>query len=357
MRKKSHSCEFIVGTYAERTEESILCYEVDFSKEIFEKKFGIKGLCNPSYLTVDREKGMLYAVEEMEPEGLLATLKQRNGQWELVEEQTTKGADPCHVRMDDGKKLLTVTNYSSRASKGSWCLYRLDEKACPQLTDFIQCEGSGTRPDRQRGPHIHGGYISENQVLVCDFGADLLRRYKWDKEQGIVKETGGDLHFPGGTGPRHLCFAPDDSSWIYLVGELDACVWVYHLEDGSYVHKQTIDSLEEGTTEEARRENRAAAIKMTEDGGYLFVCNRGDDSITAFVIEEDRSLRKVDCCKTGSREPRDLEIFEDYILVGHQQGKCITALRFERHTGKLCRLSMRLEMEAAPVCIVNVAMC
>ena len=128
----------------------------------------------------------------------------------------------------------------------------------------------------------------------------------------------------------------------------------YVLKNGERIKiLQEIDTLKEGTSDKKRALNRAAAIKLSADRRYLFVSNRGEDSVTAFRVNEDRSLSLLDICSCGSVEPRDITPFGDHILCANESGKCITALYFDRKSEKLSILKMKEELETSPSCIIS----
>jgi len=68
-----HRC--LIGSYAETEQEGILCLELDFENQTFERVGGLAGLSNPSYLCFDPVRSMIYAVEEESPVGSLAAVR------------------------------------------------------------------------------------------------------------------------------------------------------------------------------------------------------------------------------------------------------------------------------------------
>ncbi|MCC8162310.1 MAG: lactonase family protein [Lachnospiraceae bacterium] len=349
--------ECLIGSYAERSEEGVLRYEVNFETGVFEKIDGTAGLLNPSYLCIDEEKKLVYAVEEMDREGALAVIDFGAGQAEIKSETATGGAHPCHVTEDALKKYLAVGNYSADGEGGSIALFGLDKSGMPERRQVCYHKGSGPNLERQSFPHVHFSSFRGDNLLVCDLGTDTVCQYRLNRTEDCLEETDENIHFPAGTGPRHLCFDVASDDWVYVACELDGYVRVLHRENGRYVFKQEADSLPMETTPEQRCENRTAAIKMTQDGNYLLVTNRGDDSASLFKVGEDRLLTIKDIVKTGAVEPRELTLFDDYILIGHQSGKCITAMKLDRETEKLKIFDMRLDMDVSPVCILNITGC
>lgn len=94
-----------------------------------------------------------------------------------------------------------------------------------------------------------------------------------------------------GTGPRHLVFHPN-GQFAYLFGELDSTVRVlsYNKETGAFEELQKISTL----PEEFDGENGGAAIRISNDGKFLYASNRGHNSIAVFAV-----LKMVPTFKTS----------------------------------------------------------
>ena len=343
-----YSC--LVGSYASPSEESIFRYDLDFSQNSMGKIWGVTGLLNPSYLCVDPKRRLLYAVEESAPSGNLCVLRLEQAGARLLLRTTTLEAHPCHVALDPAGEFLSVANYCDARPGGSVVLYRLDKAGMPSLCGITYHRGSGPNPIRQQTPHPHSTCFLDGLVLACDLGTDHVCCYRLDRRNGALEETSASFEMPAGSGPRHL-FVPRGGKFLYVACEMDGMVCVLRRERDCFSLCQRIDSLSAGTPADARAKNRTAAIKATEDERYLFVTNRGDDSVAAFAIGEDHLLRLLDIQKTGSTEPRELTLFGDHMLIGHQEGRCITGLTFCRKTGTLGKPSLRLDLPVQPVCI------
>jgi len=336
----------LAGSYADQTQDSLLQCTVDFEQQTFRVDSGTSGLTNPSYLC--RRGDLLYAVEETD-NGMLAVLRQTEDGFQLLQRCSTGGATPCHLVLDSENARIAVSNYAAQTNMGSITVFQLDDTGliCNQNTQ--KHTGCGVNPIRQKTAHLHYAQFLPQGLLACDLGLDQLHLYTLDG-CSIVSDETAMITTPG-SGPRHFCTLPGRSDWIYVLCELDARVRVYHWENGQFQLMQTIDSLPDGTTEEVRSRNIAAAIKT--DGSYIFVSNRGTDAVTAFSIQEDCLLLKEDICATGSQEPRDLLILDQYLLMGHDKGHAITAMEWDPRTKKLHRLPMSLTLPVRPVFLMK----
>lgn len=335
---------FYIGTYAQPTEESIFLYKADFEKQEFAKLAAHTGTPNPSYL-LRNSNGLLYAVEELAPIGNVSTYRFDQDGFCKLSTLSANGADPCHLAMDDHERFLFVSNYTS----GSLAMFELDKDGIPQgICCLLQHKGKGADAVRQEGPHVHFSQYLKGQLFVCDLGLDTVFCYRLNAAEKMLYTTSHNIHLPAGNGPRHLCFNPQNSDWLYVAAELSARVFVFHLEDDTFVLKQEISSLPDVIP----AENRVAAIKFSDDGKYLFVSNRGMDSLTVFAVLENNLLQFLDICSTGGKAPRDFLPFSDYIIIANQDSSLLTVLHFDRTKQRLELLRMH-ENVGHPVCILK----
>ena len=323
--------KFYVGSYAPSEENSIYLYELDTGKGALRRIDAVKGVDNPSYLLVHPNGKILYAVEELTPDGRLAVFSKNNTLKHICSIESL-GADPCHLSLDEKGEFLFVANYTS----GSLSVYQLDENGnVIKCTDHKQHEGHGTDPERQEGPHAHFSGMVDQELLVCDLGMNCIVRYQLDRKTGKLEEKNERIYFHDGFGPRHFAVHESHPNHIYVIGELTGEVAVWKKIGADYQLIQVIDSLPEGY----QGENTAAAIKFDEEGSLLFVSNRGSDSITSFRVTEEGDLEKLSVCVSGGKGPRDFEIFGKTLVVANQYTDNLAVLQVENATGEMKILS------------------
>ena len=214
--------EFFAGSYGDREEENIVKYALDGQTGEIAKLFGWKGARNPSWLTLSGGKSVLYAVEELAPEGNVCAFEVRDNGLKPLACLSAEGADPCHICLDQA--YLLTANYSS----GSLAVCGMDESGIPgRMPDVLQHTGCGSDPVRQEGPHIHFAKVVGELVFVVDLGTDRVFVYRLDRREGRLTDTGKALELPAGAGPRHLEFHPEIPGIVYVVCELDSSVAVF----------------------------------------------------------------------------------------------------------------------------------
>jgi 6-phosphogluconolactonase len=156
-----------------------------------------------------------------------------------------------------------------------------------------------------------------------------------------------------GSGPRHIAFHPNNR-FLYVVNELSSELMVYHMaSDGQTSLLQTISTLPDNFA----GESICAAIKITPDGRFLYVSNRGDNSIAGYRIDLSGKVELISHTSSGGNWPRDLEIDPDgqWILVANQESDNITAFQIQKKTGLLNPMGTVADV-SKPVCVKIVSL-
>ncbi|WJH34796.1 lactonase family protein [Paenibacillus sp. CC-CFT747] len=112
-----------VGTYAQKESEGIYVCTLDGDSGEIRTKGSISGIENPSFLTVDSEKAVLYAVSEASffgeiPGGSVSSYSISPDDGSLIGLQSVPahGEATCYVSLDPHRRWLLVSNYSGGAS-------------------------------------------------------------------------------------------------------------------------------------------------------------------------------------------------------------------------------------------------
>jgi len=111
-----------------------------------------------------------------------------------------------------------------------------------------------------------------------------------------------------------------------------------------------LDTLPPGTDDETRYRNRAGAIVSDDEGKWIFVSNRGTDTVSMLKKDGEGILTPVCVVPSGAEDPRDIAVLDHYLMIGHQKGKKITVLKYTENA-ELSDTGYALDMPAAPVCI------
>jgi 6-phosphogluconolactonase len=131
----------------------------------------------------------------------------------------------------------------------------------------------------------HGVAIDSKDrfVFVPHTGGNRVHQFSFDRNRGRLRPL--DPAFvarPKGENPRHIVIHPSDR-WAYTSNEAGSSLGVYAVDgkSGRLTPLQTLSSLPEDFN---RANNSTARCEMTPDGRFVYVANRGHQSIACYSI-------------------------------------------------------------------------
>ena len=153
-----------------------------------------------------------------------------------------------------------------------------------------------------------------------------------------------------GGGPRHLTFGAG-AHQVYVNNEMQSSVTVFNYDaaKGRLQRQQTLSTLPAGFT----GTSSTAETRTSTDGQWLFVSNRGHDSLARFKIAAGSgALTPAGHIPTGGRTPRNFCPSPDghFIWAANQDTDNILVFRFDSNTGEAQRTGQELKV-GRPVCI------
>lgn len=294
---------------------------------------------SPTYLALS-QKGNLYSIVKEGNKGGIAAF---NPKGQLINQLVSEGAPLCHIAIDESRQLVYGANYH----KGEVSVYHIQKNGGLKLADLVTLEGSGPHL-HQKSPHAHYvGLSPDHYLITCDLGADKVRSYAISPKGHLNLIT--EYQSRPGSGSRHLVFHPNQKI-AYLLCELSSTVEVLIYNGCGYFERiQTIGTLPK--TYDGF--NATAAIRISADGRFLYVSNRGHDSIACFTIEKDAQLSLLDIVPCHGKTPRDFNLSPDqnYLLVGHQDSNHASVFKRDQKSGRLSLLDKSFYLPEA-VCVL-----
>lgn len=333
-----------VGSYAEIKQDGIVFLEIDTDSWTVKKLYGITTLEKPSWVSYCKSKNIFIYTLELK-KGQVGTLVYKNNRYKnnISYTYSTFGSDPCHIYIDETHNDIYISNYSS----GSLTKYKLTTgEGILDFDSIIQYEGKGVHPLRQQLPHVHFSEIKNDNLYVINFGLDKL--YIYSKLYKNVDWAHQVIEFPKGVGPRHLVFHPFyNEQLIYVCCELSSEVIVLKREGEKYKIIQRKKTVVKNTA----GKSFCSSIKIYKQ--FLFVANRGDNSISMFRIDRDGFLYILDNINSGGDWPRDFEIVENNLVVANQYSNNISAFHINTEKEKLIKTDLSYSLPQ-PSCLFNV---
>jgi len=225
-----------VGTFTSGKSVGIYLCRLDLGDGSLEHIGTTEGVVNPSYLTIDRARRRLYAVNavnefEGAPGGSVSAFEidAKTGALRLLNRRRSMGAGPCYVTAADSGRFVLVANY--RGGSVAVLPVRKDG-SLGEATDVEQFKGSGPNRERQEAPHAHCILLdrANEHAYACDLGTDRVMCYRFDQRTGrLAPSAPASISLKPGAGPRHFTFHPNGRV-AYVLNELDATVTVFALD-------------------------------------------------------------------------------------------------------------------------------
>jgi 6-phosphogluconolactonase len=341
-----------IGTYTRGGSKGIYEYRFQPSSGKLTELGLAAETSNPSFLAVHPNGRFLYAANENREGTVTAfSIDPASGKLTQLNQVSSKGSGPCHVALDKSGKWLFVANYNN----GSIAAYPVGaDGKLGEASAAVQHSGSSVNPQRQRGPHAHSVNVSPDGkfLLVTDLGLDEILTYRIDPAKGTL--TPADPPYTkvtGGSGPRHFAFHPK-GKFAYVCNEMVSKVtaFSYNAAKGSLSELETVSML----PQDFSGNNSAAEILVHPNGRFLYVSNRGHDSIVVFSIDQNKgTLTPVDWTPTQGKTPRNFAIDPTggYLFAANQDSGNIAVFRIDTKTGKLTATGENLQVPF-PVCVV-----
>ena len=308
----AQNCYVFFGSFnRDKLTEGIYVYQLNTRNGRLIKVTSVKGIINPSYLTLSPNGKFLYACTDSKTPnaGSVSSFEfnTANKTLTFLNSQKSGGENPVYVTVHENGKWLVNANYT----QGSVSVYPLaaDGKINTMVQNFQFLEGS-INEQRQDRAHIHAAVFSPNfdGIFLPDLGADKIRYYHFDSTQNQPLQITQNPFIKTilGSGPRHFIFHPN-GKFAYCIEELSGTVSAYKYEN------LMLDTIQRINThsEKIQQGFESADIHSSPDGLFLYVSNRGkENNIAIFSINNKGMLQTIDYQSTCGIHPRIFAIDE-----------------------------------------------
>ena len=292
---------------------------------------------NPGFLALHPAGDALYAANEVDPGTVTAFEIDGSGDLSLQNVVESGGTGPAHVSVDATGSMLLVSDYHG----GVLSVLPLGDDGRVEEPSQIIDHGSGA--------NVHTAVPGpENEVAyVTALGNDDLLVYDMDVEACTLAEK-QRLSLPSGSGPRHVDVHPDGAV-LYVLCEQQSTLFAFERNaDGTLSETARIDTL----PPEATADNYPAEVQVHDSGRYLFVSNRGYDSIATFELAEPARPKLTGQTDSGGSWPRHFAVSPDgsVLYAANQKSDDIHAFRIGNE-GTLEATGTTIEIPQ-PVCVL-----
>ena len=346
-----------IGTYTGPESQGIYAFRFDDETGTLSPLGLAAETPSPSFLALHPNGKVLYAVNETHDgpgnSGAVTAfaIDPASGRLTKINEQPSRGADPCHLAVDATGQYLVVANYTG----GNFVVFPLAEDGrLAAASSILANRGSGPNHERQDGPHAHDVVfdVANRYLIAVDLGLDQLFVYRFDPAVGsFLFGDPASARVPPGAGPRHFAFHPDGRH-AYSINELDSTVTALEWDPstGKLTADASLSTLPSGFT----GENSTAEVEVDSHGRFLYGSNRGHDSIAVFRINPvSGALTLIAHTPTRGKEPRHftLDPTGRWLIAGNQNSNTLAVFRVDQTAGTLSPVGDLVSV-SNPVCIL-----
>ena len=271
-------------------------------------------LKNPAFILKHPSRPLIYVCYESIYDGSIATLDYSNDEFKILNVVSSEGKSSCYLEFTPNMENIININYwdssitihpikdgiLQSASK----IYRnKSENNIVHIEDHLK--------NRQTTSHHHSCVFYKEKLFVPDLGTDKIDIFKYQNNELLYEKC---INLKKGSGPRYSKIVNDI---MYIVNELNSTVVVLDLLDNFKI-LQTISTIPDNC-----QKNTCSGIQIVED--FLFVSNRGDDSIAVYKILKNCKLELINIFKTSGKTPRHFRVNLDMtkIYVANQDSNDI----------------------------------
>lgn len=299
-------------------------------------------LKRPTYLAISNALN-LYAIEERGDWGGITGFNINTEEPTLLNSSLKRGPAPSHVFVDSTRDMV----YSCSFHTGKIYVDKIQSNGDLKSLYTIVLSGKGPKPEQNSSHPHYAGLTPDNKLIICDYGTDIISIFDLSDTQ--VPTLISEFKAPAGSAPRHLVFHPEKNI-AYVICELSSEVLVldYDSNDHQLTLKNKISTL---PTDFSNENNTAAAIRISNDGKFLYASNRGHDSIAIFEISRDGlTLTNIAIQPAMGAGPRDFDLdpSQKFLVSANQNSNDLTLFERDLSTGLLTLLKKNI---AIPECV------
>lgn len=281
----------------------------------------------PGPLATDPERKFLFA--SVRSAGELASFRRDPTTGKLTAvSQVPAGADPAYVATDRTGRFLFSAYYRA----GKVVVHRIGDDGTlperPLQTIATDDKAHAIVPDR-----------ANKFVMVPHTGPNAIFQFDFDARTGLLAPNAvPKIVRPENTGPRHLGFHPT-LDYAYVSDEQGSSITVYQFDakQGQLAPLQTLSTLPDGFT----KNNSTAHIEVHPSGKWVYVANRGHDSLAGFRIDQETG--RIDSLGQTPTEqtPRSFNIEPSgrFLFAAGQGSGKLAAFRIDQKSGGLTRIA------------------
>ncbi|EKQ53419.1 MULTISPECIES: beta-propeller fold lactonase family protein [unclassified Clostridium] len=335
MEIKQNKIIAFIGTYTKNKSRGIYKIIFNSSSGCIEEINLAYEIENPTYLSIDKERHIIYSACKIGEKAGVASFKYLHGEnhLNLINYMLLEEKQPCHISINNHKQLLISSNYH----ENKMLVYNTLDGLILNSPMAGSHSGSSINTSRQEKPHIHCSILTEDEryILSIDLGIDKMI-ISTIEDNVLIQKNDISFSFPPGSGPRHITYLKSNP-FYYVLSELTSEIFVlkYNCDvKVPFENIQTLSSLPKNYT----GEKSGAAIRVHKNNRFLYTSDRGNNSISLFLINtSDGKLEFIDTYSCEGNSPRDFQLDPtgNFLLCANENSDNISIFSINQETGIL----------------------
>ncbi|MDR0562880.1 MAG: lactonase family protein [Spirochaetaceae bacterium] len=326
---------------------------------------------NAGCISISADGRFLYAADERKDFGgvygngggvCAYRIDRRTGKLSFINEVSSAGAYPCYITVDRNRRYAFVSNHGNheeattqgvRTERGTYIAKRMfdegsiavfplsEDGSLKECCELKVLEGNSVLDFFQWTAHPHSVFLdnAEQFLFTADKGSDLIRVYRIDYDRGRLEEA-WEQRTQKGSAPRHLVFHPV-LPVLYCNSEQNNTVHAYRFEreTGKLEHMDSAVTVPEhyapSNTGDTFDRNQTADIRIHKSGQFLYVSNRGHNSVAVFTLNDRGNMTRAGIVPSGGEIPRamNFDIPGNALYVANQRTGNIVQFVVDDRTG------------------------
>jgi 6-phosphogluconolactonase len=251
---------------------------------------------------------------------------------------------PTHGAVDRGGRCLLTTGYGS----GQTAVFRLrPDGSIAERTAFLTSPGLSQGQDKAK-PHTVALSSNERFAVVAEMATDQCVVYRFDPEAGSLTLHQVVKNAPK-SGPRHFEFHPS-YRFAYSSNEYgsSASAYAWSDDEGRLTLLDTVPT----TPSDFSGKNDPSEIVVHPNGRFVYVSNRGHDSLAIFSVDSEGALKIAGYVSTRGKSPWcfDIEPGGRWLVASNQQSGNIVIFGIDTATGALTPTGQEFRIPS-PTCV------
>lgn len=349
-----------VGSYTDSpsTSKGIYAWRFDSSSGSTTPLGLVAETVNPAYVCATPDGRALYAVNWKTEEAAKAdtvtayAINKESGALTLLNKASAGGGLPNEVIVAPGGKLAMVTNFGNTGNgidRNNSSLAALPIQADGKLGAPFYVDhhtGAALSAKQTTGAKTHGVVFTKDSRLafVAELGLDRVYIYHVDPAKLTVTPANPPyVTVAGGSGPRRLVLSPNEN-FLYVNHETDSKVSVFAIDGATIKEIQQIPTL----PPDFKDRNSTAEIQIDKAGRFLYVSNRGADSIAVYSVDATKgTLTTREFIPALGKSPRNITIDPTgrYLFSSDQVSNNVVIFRIDAESGHLTPTGQELHMD------------